>query len=339
MIESFKESILDPSIFSISLVGMGKNSGKTVTLNFVIDMLKDRRIGVTSIGIDGEKIDNVTFTPKPSISLAEGSIVATASGTLDQFTGSYEILQGTEIFNPLGEILIVKLLEKGDVLIGGPERSTDLKKIILSLKEHGCDKVLVDGAIDRRTSASPYVTDGMVFVTGASFSRDVNRLVKETVHRLNMLNLPRAHERVIKILEDYVTKKEMVLIKGDTVQVLPFKSALLTKEITKYFTKDIDNILYIPGALMDSFMEEMIPLVKQGFKIKIIVKDGTKVFLSSKAYGEFMQLNGNIEVFRKSRALGLAVNPVSIEGYEFDSDALVEKLKHFVNIPVLDPLR
>ena len=339
MIESFQKNILDPSIYSISLVGMGKNTGKTVTLNYLIRLLENSKIGVTSIGIDGEKIDNLTYTPKPSIGLKEGTIVATASGTLDQFTGSYEILQGTQIFNPLGEILIVKLLESGDVLIGGPERSTDLKKIIASFKSYGCEKVLVDGAIDRRASASPYVTDGMVFVTGASFSRDINRLVKETVHRVNMLNLPTTDENTKKILENYINEDEMVLIKGDSVQVLPFKSTLLSKEITKYFNKGVDNILYIPGALMDSFMGEMTPLVKQGFQTRIIVKDGTKIFLTTKAYGYFIEFGGKIEVFRKSRALGLAVNPVSIEGYEFDSDALVEKLKLFVDIPVLDPLR
>lgn len=339
MIERFNDNVIDPSVSSISLVGMGKNSGKTVTLNYLIKILKHKKLGVTSIGIDGEKVDNLTYTPKPSISLDEGAIVATASGTLDQFTGSYEILEGTGIYNPLGEILIVRLQEASDVLLGGPERSTDLKEIIKILKGFGCEKILVDGAIDRRVSASPYVTDGMVFVTGASFSRDINRLVKETVHRVNMLSLPTSEENIRKILEEYIVKDQMVLSKGDEIQVLPFKSALFAKEITKYFIKGIDNILYIPGALMDSFMEDLTPLVKQGFKSRIIVKDGTKIFLSPKAYGDFTELGGKIEVYRMSRALGLAVNPVSIEGYEFDSDTLVEKLKIFMDIPVLDPLR
>lgn len=339
MIERFNDNIINPAVSSISLVGMGKNSGKTVTLNYLINILKHKKLGVTSIGIDGEKIDNLTYTPKPSITLDEGSIVATASGTLDQFSGSYEILEGTGIYNPLGEILIVRLLEASAVLLGGPERSTDLKKIISLLKSFGCEKVLVDGAIDRRVSASPYVTDGMVFVTGASFSRDINRLVKETVHRVNMLSLPTSEENIIKNFENYIANDQMVLLKGEEILVLPFKSALFAKEITKYFIKGIENILYIPGALMDSFMDDVISLAKQGFISRIIVKDGTKIFLSPKIYGDFIELGGKIEVYRMSRALGLAVNPVSIEGYEFDSDTLVEKLKTFMDIPVLDPLR
>ena len=47
---------------TISIVGMSKNSGKTVALNHLIGKLIDEGlpIGITSIGRDGESLDIVT---------------------------------------------------------------------------------------------------------------------------------------------------------------------------------------------------------------------------------------------------------------------------------------
>jgi len=54
---------------SISIVGMAKNAGKTVTLNALLDEAYEngKNVGLTSIGRDGEKQDIVTQTEKPMI--------------------------------------------------------------------------------------------------------------------------------------------------------------------------------------------------------------------------------------------------------------------------------
>ena len=52
---------------SLSIVGLEKNTGKTECLKYVLDRLpvQTKRIAVTSIGIDGETVDQVTRTQKP----------------------------------------------------------------------------------------------------------------------------------------------------------------------------------------------------------------------------------------------------------------------------------
>ena len=56
------------------MVGMEKNCGKTECLNYIIRRLPlhERKVCVTSIGLDGERTDQVTRTPKPEIVLREG---------------------------------------------------------------------------------------------------------------------------------------------------------------------------------------------------------------------------------------------------------------------------
>ena len=64
---------------SLSIVGLEKNTGKTVCLNFILDRLPSAcRVAVTSIGIDGESKDQVTGTAKPEIILKEGTIFSTS---------------------------------------------------------------------------------------------------------------------------------------------------------------------------------------------------------------------------------------------------------------------
>ena len=59
---------------SLSVVGLGKNTGKTECLRYIIRRLYElnKVPAVTSIGIDGEGVDRVTATPKPEILLEKG---------------------------------------------------------------------------------------------------------------------------------------------------------------------------------------------------------------------------------------------------------------------------
>ena len=65
---------------SLSIIGMCKNAGKTTVLNKLIAELNGSRVrlGLTSIGRDGESTDLVTRTAKPGIYVYEGTLVATA---------------------------------------------------------------------------------------------------------------------------------------------------------------------------------------------------------------------------------------------------------------------
>ncbi|MBQ2490964.1 MAG: hypothetical protein II539_04640, partial [Muribaculaceae bacterium] len=65
---------------SLSIVGLEKNTGKTECLKYVLKRMPvdSRRIAVTSIGIDGETVDQVTRTQKPEIVLPQGMFFATS---------------------------------------------------------------------------------------------------------------------------------------------------------------------------------------------------------------------------------------------------------------------
>ena len=58
---SFLSEIVESK--SISIVGLEKNTGKTECLNYILRNLpQSLRVAVTSLGIDGETVDQVTKT-------------------------------------------------------------------------------------------------------------------------------------------------------------------------------------------------------------------------------------------------------------------------------------
>ncbi|WP_353893202.1 hypothetical protein PRVXH_002615 [Proteinivorax hydrogeniformans] len=327
-------SIASPEIFSLSIVGMGKNTGKTVTLNYLINKFNYLEgLAVTSVGLDGEDIDQVTYTEKPAVYFYEDMLVATASETLKEFDCQFEILAGTEVYNQLGEIMLIKIKSFGTGIVAGPKQSQQLIKVLKKLKQFGAKKVFVDGAINRKAAAAPTVTDGTILATGAAITRNINNLVQETVHQVNLLSLPKWKGKTPS------DSSRLMMIIGENIQRTPFSSAIKAKDIIQYFKDGQRNAVFVPGAVTTGFINEVTSFVSKGHKVDIIAKDGTKIFCLPQDLNNFIKKGGNLYVKRSCKLLGVFINPVSPKGYEFSSQDLVNKLQRFIKLPVVDPLK
>ena len=88
---------------TLSIVGMAKNAGKTTALNYLIEEAMDEgiRLGITSIGRDGETQDLVTGTEKPRIYLDQDTIVTVPTQLYDMADAGMEILKKTRYSTPM----------------------------------------------------------------------------------------------------------------------------------------------------------------------------------------------------------------------------------------------
>ena len=115
---------------TMSIVGMCKNAGKTTVLNWLLaNAGRERVLGLTSIGRDGESTDVVTGTEKPSIFVPEGTLIATAKDMLRLGDVTKEIMATTGIPTPLGEVVVMRARSDGYVQIAGPSITTQLKEV------------------------------------------------------------------------------------------------------------------------------------------------------------------------------------------------------------------
>ncbi|MCL2236402.1 MAG: hypothetical protein FWB98_08195 [Defluviitaleaceae bacterium] len=179
---------------SISIIGMDKNVGKTTLLNHLIAGFSARGVSLalTSIGRDGENTDVVTTTPKPRIFVPSGTVVATAEGLLSRCDITQEILGVTSFTTPLGRVVVVRALSAGYVQLAGPSIVAQMADLIKDLPY--ADKIIVDGALSRKTFADPAITGSVVLCTGGVLSPDMDRVIAQTRHAVDILTLPKPAE-------------------------------------------------------------------------------------------------------------------------------------------------
>jgi dethiobiotin synthetase len=164
--------------FIIGIAGTAKNTGKTTASIAILQELfkTNISIGLTSIGYDGEDIDNITGLPKPSLFLKKGTTVATSEKCISGCTAQLDIIKTTNISTPLGKIIIAQVVKEGLVVIAGPNKSIELRCVLGLIRQMNCKLIIVDGALNR---LAPMIeTNGIILATGAARNTDIDVIVQ-----------------------------------------------------------------------------------------------------------------------------------------------------------------
>ena len=181
----------------IGILGTAKNTGKTTTFNFLLEWsnLESIKVGLTSIGYDGEDIDNITGLPKPRIFVQKDNTIATAEQCLFSLEDKIKTIEKTDVHTALGRVVIGKARKEGLVVLAGPNKGIELKVIIQKLKQQKTEIILVDGALNRMI---PLIyCDALILTTGASRHTDIDLLVDEIESMSRVFTLPlRKHKQV-----------------------------------------------------------------------------------------------------------------------------------------------
>ena len=326
---------------TISIVGMSKNSGKTVALNHLIGEAIDEGlpIGITSIGRDGESLDIVTETEKPRIFVEEGTLIATATGMLDLGDANIEIISVTEYRTPLGEIIIGRVRDGGYVQIAGPQRLSEIKAVSDIMLNLGAEFVIIDGALDRLSQAAPAISEATILSTGAVLSRDVNKVIEETIHVVNTLGLLAIEDQDVReIIRNIINENQIAVInENNQVDIIPLKTALNGGAIIGDHLRDDSKYLVIPGSLVKNTLEDLTRSTRRYKNIEIVITDGTKIFINPKDWLKFMRQGVKVKVLDKINLVGITVNPYAPQGYYFEPAEFLLKMKSYIkNIPVMD---
>lgn len=309
---------------SLSIVGMEKNTGKTEVLNYIINRLdEDVRMCLTSIGIDGETVDQVTDTKKPEIFLRSGVFFSTSEKhyLLRKIVSQIEEISSE--CTSLGRIVTAKSLSSGNVLLSGPSTTASLRRWMDEVDHLGIDLILIDGALSRMSSASAAVSEAMVLSTGAALSIKLATLVRKTAFQVEMIRLPKTDDKSA-LLFDKNEDSLMILNDGRVLQ-MENASAFLLSEKDKNMLLGSSKI-YLPGALTDKFLS-MFLSGKTEVEREIIVKDFTKLFISEEIYRQFLRNGGRITVLDRTHLIAICINPVSPAGYTLDSRELQEAIQ------------
>jgi hypothetical protein len=313
---------------SLALVGLAKNTGKTVTLRAILaeHAAAGRTVGVTSIGRDGERHDVIDARiEKPSIELQAGDLVASTGALLRSSGVAHERLQQTGVRTPLGEVVLARLLEPGAIEVAGPSAAADARAVAKRMLELGAAQALIDGAIDRRAASSPDVADGLVIATGAILAERLDEVVARTRDAVDLVRLARAEPD-----GEHVTVTRSLALNAEPEQI----AALLRKHPhTETFVID--------GALGERFLDGLLAArgERAGRELRIVAADPTHVFLTRRGPHWYARQGISIEVLQTIALKAITVNPLAPQSHSFDSRELRESIESAVSdVPVLDVL-
>ena len=323
---------------SLSIVGLEKNTGKTECLKYVLDRLpvQDKRIAVTSIGIDGETVDQVTRTQKPEIVLREGMYFGTSEMHYRQRRLVSELIDVSDEGTSLGRVVTARAITDGKILLSGPSSASSLKRWMDDMKQRfHIDLGIIDGALSRMSSASPAVSESLILATGAAYSANISTLVSKTAHVVDLVNLELTSDDNLRRLLP-LDKGLWFIDKDGELHSLDAMTSL-AREI-HFQGMDGCKTLYVAGALVDSFLEK-VRKNKDLKQVELVVRDFTKVFVTPQQFRLFIKAGGRMTVLQRSRLIAVTVNPTSPSGYVLDSDMLCGRLSEAIGLPVYDLIK
>lgn len=318
---------------SVAIAGLAKNTGKTVTLNYLLreGQKIGLKLGVTSIGVDGESIDIVSQSRKPEIKLYDGMWFATSETHFLKRKLEAEISGIMPRGTSLGRVVTGRALSNGKMLLSGPGDTASMKGVIADLQKKGAETVLVDGALSRVSQASPAVTDALVLATGAALSPDIPTIVARTVYMCRLTCLPEAERVLVEKLDNL--DNDIYAIDGNgSVRGLEVGSALnlsLLKERISFY----GNTIFSPGLVSDRFLK-FLSSRKEIKDFHLIIRDFTRLFVDPFTLKNFTDRGGRISVLKRPELLAVTINPYSPAGYTVNREKLEDALRERIDTRV-----
>ena len=322
---------------SLSIVGLQKNTGKTECLKYVLARLplEQKRVAVTSIGIDGETTDQVTRTQKPEIVLREGMYFGTSEAHYRQRRLVSELIDVSDESTSLGRVVTARALTQGKILLSGPSSTLGLQRWMHDMRRHKIDLAIVDGALSRLSLASPAVSQSMILATGAAYSINMSQLIQRTAFVVDLINLDLTSDSNIALLTPLESGMWWIDTDGQ-LHEMPMVTSL--SQQVEFQGMENCSTLYVAGALVDAFLEK-VRKNKNLKHVELVVRDFTKIFVTPQQLRLFEKMGVTIRVLQKSKLIAVTVNPTSPSGYVLDSDVLCDRLSQAINLPVYDLLK
>lgn len=320
---------------SLSIVGLDKNTGKTVCLNYLLGRLAQMGVStaVTSIGVDGEQVDSVFATAKPEITLYTGMQFITSQQHYYQRRLVSKIVGVDERRTALGQLVTAEVICPGKVLLSGAATTSVLKQQIEQFKRNGVQLTIVDGALSRLSLASPTVTEAMILATGAAVSPNIQQLISRTRFVYRLINLPETDD-ITRTHLSHISSGIWGIDSDHQAHDLGIRSVFLLgrgeDNLFRY-----GNTLFVAGAVSDKLLKYLAaqPNIKDTV---LIVQDFTKFFVQMDVFADYVRRGGKIQVLQRSKLVAVCLNPTSPHGYTLNSEEACRQLSEALECPVYD---
>lgn len=212
-----------------------------------------------------------------------------------------------------------------------------MSEVIKRIEKYNVSKILIDGALFRKSIASFKIADAAILSTGASYSKNINKVVSDTSLLLEELMLEQIDKKTADLLNG---DDKSIVINNELEKTIIEVDTVLSNEDTvkKYLLKD-SKYLYLDGALSNKMVQVIIDKRFDLNGLTVIVKDATHIVVDAEYLRKLKLTKTKLLVINKINVLFLTYNPHSSLGYDFDDSEFLAKLKTNISIPIINVLK
>ena len=325
---------------TVAFVGVAKNTGKTTTLNRLVEATVriGSRLGLVSVGIDGEASDALSGADKPSIYLPAGHWVASAGGALDRSTARFEYVDMLGFETPMGRACIARVIDAGEVCLAGMRHRRDLQAARRALFARGVDRVFVDGAYGRMAAADGRLADAVVLSTGAVLEASIGGIVEQTRRFAGRLGVPPVEgEADRRMMERSIADGRVLIRRGDEIVDPEIESALVELGDRAELLDEGVGAVAIPGVVSSGVVRMLINApADEGV---LLVPAPSSIQVDSEMWAALADSPWRIQALHAVELAAISANPVAVQGWRVDSGELVDALrKAWPEYAVFDPI-
>ncbi len=306
---------------TVYFFGLAKNTGKTTALRQTMGEARaaGRRILVTSVGRDGEAFDAIYSTlPKPRLPFSPGDFVVTTTQLLKGQHGCRPV-RSLGFTSPLGDVVAAVVEQPCLIEVAGPSTRRGVLAVRAWAEEAGADLVLVDGALDRKGTATPDLCDGVIVSTGAAVAETAEQVVAATEAVLDM-----ARAEAGPGVDAYPRIESSPVFDQAAALVAALPRAGHEKVLVD-----------VAGALTEEFLDALV--AADVLRRTVLRCESFASVLVRPKRWTIYRAQG-LEVLFKSptRVLALTVNPITPEGPRMPAESLIPIFRRSLGIPVFD---
>jgi len=312
-------------------------------MNEIILQAADKEImlGLVSTGRDGERRDVLTNTEKPPVYVKRGTIITTLENAVRNEFVQIEVLMVTDYSTALGRVIIGRAIDEGYVEISGPTSAASIKEVCDIMMSFGAELVLIDGSLDRRASAAPYVSQGTILATGAALARNMDTVIQKTLHIVDTYRVPALEDAKVRSLARKMIDagKTGIIDRERNIKYIDTATSLHCGELISTHMDESVDFIVLSGSATVSTISDILLNKKSDFEI--IVKDPTRIFIPKREFMIFQNRGLKLRVVDGINIVAMTVNPYSPEGYYFDPAGFLDRMRESMagKVPVFDVMQ
>ena len=235
------------------------------------------------------------------------------------------LLAATGLYTSLGEVVIFRARSDGFVQLAGPGIVEHLEPLKEMLGSFGAGRILIDGALSRRSPAAAARGGAIVLSTGASLDRDMDTVVAETAYAAELLGLPKREA-------PGAAKGRLTLFHADG-------SAEAAGSLTALPRGAGEEILLAEGAFSETQARELL-LGRTGKEgLTLLARDAACLMLKRETFEALKHRGMRFALQETARLAAVTVNPVSAGGWRFPEEEFREKIREAVRVPVMNVMK